>query len=128
MMTMAEIMKIVNNGEYNYYGLRADDEDIYEIGETCENSHEWWQDDPEDDDMEYNDSMGCWDGGELDGTCAIEINEFNSERALGLSKNYCYSFSTLYLIAGDNAENGNDAGEIIIKNATVLAKVKVANK
>lgn len=59
--------------EFEWYGIRADDKK-YEIGEICELSHNWWQDDPEDG-SEFNKELGLWDGGELDGTCAINCTD-----------------------------------------------------
>lgn len=36
--------------EFEWYGIRADDKE-YRIGDICELSHNWWQDDPEDGDI-----------------------------------------------------------------------------
>lgn len=73
---MEELKKILEKEEYEFYGIRMDNAE-YAVGDTCANSHQWWQDDPEDDEMEYEPSMGCWDGGELDGTCAFEVSASN---------------------------------------------------
>ena len=65
---------------------------------------------------------GYFDAGELDGTCAIEVTEYNIERAL--KDVSAYDGENIYIIASDTAENGNDYGEIIIEDAIVLSKWK----
>lgn len=49
--------------EFEWYGIRADDKE-YKIGEICELSHNWWQDDPEDG-SEYNEELHLMDPQEL---------------------------------------------------------------
>lgn len=120
-MTKEEIKDIIEAGEYDVYGLRIDEGMIYKVGDTTENSHQWWQDDPEDD-SEYNEDLGLWDGGELNGTCAIEVTEDNIESALEMIKQYFGEHITL--IAGYGYEYGNDNGEVIIEDAKVLAVIK----
>ena len=120
-MNVQEIEKIIKSGEYEFYGIRVDSENRYNIGDTCKNSHNWFQDDPEDG-SEYNSQIGLWDCGELDGTCCIKVTEDNIEYALNRAEAYFGDLITL--IAGDYAEGGSDIGEIIIKDAVVLAKVK----
>lgn len=116
------IKKIIENEEYECYGIRADDH-CYKIGDICNNSHQWWQDDPgEESGMEYISEMDAWDGGELDGTCALETTLENVDEVLRRSK--MYFGDHVYLIAGDNYEGGNDLNEIIIENARVLAVIQ----
>ena len=67
--------------------------------------------------------MHLWDGGELNGTCAIMINERNIGEVLTRMNMYINCGDNLYLIAGDYAEQGYDIGEIIIRNATVIKKL-----
>lgn len=123
-MTVQEIKKILEEEEYECYGLRCDENDIYNVGDTCNNSHNWWQDDPEDG-SEYNEDMRCWDGGELDGTCAIEIHypytDKQIETAIKLAKTY-NNPNTMYLIGSNVTYGGNDRDEIIMQAATVLLK------
>lgn len=119
-MTVQEIKNIIQEGEYDVYGIRVDDVMKYSIDDICYNSHQWWQDEPyEDCDLEYNKDMGCWDGGELSGTCALLVSEENIEETLKKSKMYLGDYVTL--IAGNTYEYGNDDGEVIIGNARVLA-------
>lgn len=124
-MLSEEIRQIVEKGEYECYGLRIDDNSAYRVGDICKNSHQWWQDDPEDG-SEYVKEMECWDGGELPGTCAIEIIDGNIDQAL---KDVCTYFGdNLYLIAGNIFEGGNDIGEVIISDAIVLLTGKKPQK
>lgn len=98
----------------------------------CENSHEWYQDAwnlenydklTEDEiDALYNEEIGCYDAGELNGTSAIKVTPGNIDEALEIMKRYNLGGRTLILIAGNYAETGNDRGEIIIENAIVIAK------
>ena len=46
-MTANQIKAIIENGEFEYYGIRSDDVVEYKVGDTCYASHQWWQDDPE---------------------------------------------------------------------------------
>ena len=61
---------------------------------------------------------GFYDGGELDGTCALEISESNIKEMLEAVKSYG---DKIYLIGGNAMEYGNDVDEIIIKEAEVIA-------
>lgn len=116
---MEEIRKILEKEEYDFYGIRMDDAE-YRIGDTCQVSHQWWQDDPENDEMEYVPSMSAWDGGELPGTCSFEVTLDNLESAINDARSAFGYYNKMYLIAGDVAEGGNDIGEIIIADAKVL--------
>lgn len=105
--------------EFEWYGIRADDK-IYEIGEICELSHNWWQDNPEDG-SEYNKELGLWDGGELDGTCAINCTDDLDDlsKIVEFVKN-TYLAEHIYLIGSDACHSGNDANEIVMTDAEVL--------
>lgn len=130
-MTTQEIKKIVEESEYEYIGLRADDYE-YKIGNICNNSHQLFQDPVFDDDGELvfqvvedteSPYYGFYDAGELDGTCAIKI--YNSEQVeKALEEIKIYYGKHIYLIAGDVAECGNDEDEIIIHDAKVLGLVE----
>lgn len=119
---------ILNDG--CIYGIRVDDFD-YEIGDTCNVSHELFQDPKYD----ANDNLlypycetgiyaGYYDAGELNGTSALEINGSNIDKALEQVK--MYMGKNIYIIKGENYENGNDLDEIIIEDAVVVAKFEVA--
>ena len=124
------IREIIEEGDFEYYGLRADDAE-YKIGDICRSSHQLLQDPEFDDDSEliypYIDDKnspyyGYYDAGELDGTCAIKVDEDSIEEALESIE--MYDGKHVYLIAGDYIECGNDEGEIIIEDAEVLEAVK----
>ena len=123
---MQNIYNIINQQDYFYYGLRVDDVD-YSIGDICCNSHNLFQD-PEYDNggnLIYPKGGGIYspwyDAGELDGTCAVMIDDSNMDDALARIDNYFGR--NIYLIGGDSAFYGNDNGEIVIKNAIVLYKL-----
>jgi len=132
MMTVEMIKKAINESENNFFGLRYDSNN-YAIGDSCENSHQWYQDadnienfdelTEEEIDEIYNSDMGCYDAGELSGTCCIKVTANTVDEALERISMYQYdSECELILISGDYAEEGNDVEEIIIENATVIAK------
>ena len=54
----------------------------------------------------------------LGGACGVEITEENADRTI--SRMSMYNGDQIILIAGDNAEYGEDGGEIIIENAVAL--------
>ncbi len=105
--------------EFEWYRIRNDDKK-YEIGEICELSHNWWQDDPKDG-SKYINALGLWDGGELDGTCAINCTDDldNLSKIVEFVKR-TYPATYCYLIGSDVCYGGNDANEIIMVDAEVL--------
>lgn len=125
-MTIEEIGKLISEAEYDYIGIRADDRD-YQIGEVMNNSHQLFQD-PQYADFECTELLypyisdgpytGFYDGGELDGTCALEVSENNIEEMIEAVKSYG---EKTYLIGGNTIQYGNDKDEIIIRNAEVIA-------
>lgn len=125
-MTIEEIRNIIEKAEYDYIGIRADSRD-YQIGEVMDNSHQLFQD-PQYTDFECTELLypyisegsyaGFYDGGELDGTCALEVSENNIEEMIETVKSYG---EKIYLIGGNTMEYGNDVDEIIIRNAEVIA-------
>ena len=68
-------------------------------------------------------AMGCYDAGELNGTCCIKVTADTVDEAIERMAMYKYDDECeLILIAGDYAEEGNDVEEIIIEDAEVIAK------
>ena len=129
-MTVKEIAEIIENGDFEFYGLRMDSAE-YKPGEVVRNSHQLFQDPQWTDDtmtvllypcMESGPYAGFYDAGELPGACAIQVTASSVAQALGDAK--CYYGDNLYLAAGHYAEPGNDPGEIVIEGAEVLAKIK----
>lgn len=127
-MTVEEIRNLISEAEYDYIGIRADSRD-YQIGEVMDNSHQLFQD-PQYVDFECTELLypyisegtyaGFYDGGELDGTCALEVSESNIEEMLERVMPYGNKY---YLIGGNSMEYGNDDDEIIINDAEVIARI-----
>lgn len=125
-MTIEEIRDLIGESEYACIGIRADDRD-YQIGEVMDNSHQLFQD-PQYTDFECVELLypyisegpyaGFYDGGELDGTCALGVSENNIEEMIEAVKSYG---EKIYLIGGNSMEYGNDVDEIIIRDAEVIA-------
>ena len=127
-MKIEEIRKLISEAEYDYIGVRADSRE-YQVGDIMDYSHQLFQD------PQYNDDYtellypyiyegpyaGFYDGGELDGTCALSVSENNIEEMLEAVKNYG---EKIYLIGGNSMEYGNDVDEIIIRNAEVIAALQ----
>lgn len=122
-----EILDVLNMEEYDYYGIRVDDY-LYDVGDTCYNSHQLFQD-PE---YDYDDNLiypycesgpyeGLYDGGELNGTCAVGIFHDNIDAALKRAKHYYGDH--MYLLGSEWAHDGNDPDELIMENAEVLMKL-----
>ena len=94
-----------------------------------DNSHQLFQD-PQYVDFECTELLypyisegtyaGFYDGGELDGTCALEVSEGNIEEMLERVMSYGNKY---YLIGGNSMEYGNDDDEIIINDAEVIARI-----
>lgn len=143
MMKAEDIIKLIqsdDNCAYKVYGLRADRPGI-EIGTVLPNSHQWWQDyqdywedlpDPDDynsnPDHPYNEELGCWDDGELPGVCTLGIKadaDIGSiQKVIEQIEMYRNgSYTSVYLVTGDCGFGGNDIGEEIIEDGTVLALV-----
>lgn len=127
MKANAEEIYKIEFDDYEYFGIRVDDF-AYNVGDTAENSHQLYQDPDFDEDgnLIYEKGDGIYsdfyDAGELDGTCTIEFNPQDAEsiqNALDLVRSY-YG-NTIHILAGNSASYGNDEGELIIRNAKVLA-------
>lgn len=121
-LTKENIMNVMKvNDSYEFFGLRHDSH-VYEIGDRVYNSHQWYQDDPAawGEDLPYIEELGLWDGGELDGTCAIEVTEGGVEKAIKAANKY--DGGHIYLIASREAWGGNDYMEILMSDAVVVAE------
>ena len=124
-MVIEEIRELINELKYKHIGVRADNRK-YQVGEIMDNSHQLFED------PQYNDDYtellypyiyegpyaGFYDAGELNGACALEVSENNIEEMLEKVKTYGDKY---YLIGGDSMEYGYDDGEIIIRDAEVIA-------
>ncbi len=129
-----EILEIVRNEESvnDCFGVRWDSTK-YNVGDDLPNSHQLLQDQEYDinDEPIYPEGEGYYEGyydaGELNGTCSIGIDWFDSVENIikKIEGSNIYNFaddSKFYLIQGHSAEGGNDINEWIITNA----KVRVA--
>lgn len=133
--TAQDILDILNKNEFEFYGIRAD-RSGFEPGDELENSHQWfqdyiWGDEPDYDDEEhpYNKNIGAWDDGELNGTSSVGLKTRITEEQINkILENMKYyktkGHTNLYLIGGDDAEGGNDVGELIISNARIISEIK----
>ena len=127
MLSIKEIKEAIENTEYEFYGIRAD-ETKYSVGETAHNSHQLFQDPNFDEDGELiypyiEDGIyeGFYDAGELNGTCTIGFDPEDDDSIQdAIEKIKMYSGSYIYILGGDYAEGGNDSGEIIISDAEIL--------
>ena len=108
MTIQAEIKIIIEADHYDYYGLRVIYAEInaYNIGDQLPESKEWI-------DGEETETV-------LNGTCAIEVSVDNIEQAIIATNNY--SGSTMMLISGNDANCGEDEGEIIIERAILMGQ------
>lgn len=109
--------------EYEIYGIRADYGTDYHVGDTFRNSHQWWQDDPQDG-SPYDEESGLWDGGELNGTCAIACELDSLDEAIEFVKNN-YFGDRIHVIGGNAYDGGNDPQEVIIEDAEVLKIIEL---
>ena len=126
-----EILEIVRNEEslYDAFGIRWDSTK-YNVGDNLPNSHQLFQDQEYDENDEpiYPEGEGyyegCFDAGELNGTCSIGIDFYDSLEKIvkKIEESNLYNFnadSKFYLIQGYSAEGGNDIDESIITEAKV---------
>ena len=130
-----EIKRICEESYFEYFGLRADDME-YQAGDICNDSHQLFQDPDFDEEGELiylaikdpeSPYYGFYDAGELDGTCAVKFDP-DDKRSIkaAMETVKMYSGKNLYIIAGNSMEYGNDEGEIIIREAEVIGKVRRA--
>ncbi len=123
---LEDLKNIIDEEDFSVYGIRVDEEITYGVGDICYNSHEWLQDcpeDPEETELEYNQELGCWDCGELPGTCALHVKSVESLEEM-IEKSKMYYGDHIILIAGQYYEYGADESEVIIRDAEVLAVIK----
>ena len=113
---MEELIKKMENSHFNYFGVRSENRDLAE-GYELEPSHDW-------EDGIMLDNL-------LNGTCAMGIGHlwFDGDQEdidtiqKAIKANGGKYGAHMYIIGGDSYEDGNDYGEIIISNATVVAKI-----
>lgn len=129
MLTVEDIKKVVRDTDFGFYGLRADDGVCYDVGDIANSSHQLYQDPVYDDDdnliypyIEDGPYKGFYDAGELDGTCTIGFDpDDEGFIAKAIDSVKAYFGDCVHILGGDYARVGEDAGELIIKGAEVLA-------
>lgn len=125
-----KIFEIVQNEEsiYDCFGIRWDTA-VYAEGDILPKSHQLYQDQAYDcdDNPIYPEGegryAGYYDAGELNGTCSIGIDFYDTVDVIAkkIAESLSYAFDDhckLYFIQGLDAEGGNDIDELIIVNAT----------
>lgn len=137
---LEEIRNIITTAGYDDYGFRIENY-VYKIGDCTHNSHQLYQDPKWTNDEDGNEVLlypymengpyeGHYDAGELDGTSAIKVGAYlpeettDQEILYSLEETIKYDGEYLYLIGGNNSQDGNDELEIIIEDAIVLGKYK----
>lgn len=111
-----EIKNLINNeitdfDNYTYVGIRFEDKE-YSVGDICLTS----KSNPDRDDERVFPDYGTEEYTELEdlnGACAWNLDAFNWTTDHGATEH-------AYIIAGNDAEYGEDEGEIIIEDAKVL--------
>ena len=120
--TLEQITEILESGSYNYYGLRKATEHDMDLINSGRNYL----------DCSYNWIDNTMTDTQLDGTCAVEINEYMSDNEI--SKRYSQTLNTydgdiILLIADKCGEYGEDENEIILGSngygADVVAIVNI---
>lgn len=115
-------VKAIKENKHSYYGIRWTSEDeCYCVGDIARNSYDW--------NLEEDRSTFGVEDIELDGTCAIEIvcdptfddDDEIAEAIKEALKNQNGYWGEPVLLGCRNAEYGNDAGEIIMEDAVVIA-------
>lgn len=105
--------KIVEDQEFTYYGLRVQENDSEKIGGIIEHTSKNFGGDFEGSER---------DGEDLDGVSSIKIDSVSEVTQFG-----GYEGRIMYLLGADEGKYGYDPGEFIMKDARVLAKMKVEN-
>lgn len=123
-MNAAEIKKVIEQyrNEYCYFGIRAmtgnpltHESPTVEIDDIVENSWDWLDGDPTEE--------------ELEGTCALQVDPDDElediEHVLKEAEMYLWNAKQLVLLGCMYKEYGNDNNEIIMRDAIVLLTEEV---
>ena len=126
-----EIFEIVHDGDnfLDSFGVRWDNS-VYAEGDILPKSHQLYQDQSYDYDGNpiYPEGegryAGYFDAGELNGTCSVCIDYYDSADTIAkkIVKSGSYTFGdhcNFYLIQGSDSEGGDDIDEAIIIDAVV---------
>lgn len=112
-----DIKGIVSNRDYEYYGIRVQEEDTETVGNTM--THHSVNAGGDFDNKDGLEELA----GELDGVSTIGINNVKQ-----VGTNGGYEGKIAYLLgSNESPEIGYDPGEAIMKEPTVLAKIEYKN-
>jgi hypothetical protein len=111
---LIDIDQIAHASEYDYVGFRVVNaaNESYKIGDIVRPSRVWVDGEPTD---EY-----------LNGACAISIDKL-AYAYDGYNEYEGYIGDTILVLGSNNAEGGNDPGEIVMIDAVVLDVVDPSN-
>lgn len=132
MQELVDAIKRANENHYHVFGVRKVDSkyETVNAGERMADSYDW--------DCENDTSCRNTTGEMLGGASAINVlvddlwmdgsddDEIAEEIANAVQKVSLYFGDTVYLVAGESYDYGNDNDEIIIEDAIALAKVEMA--
>ena len=105
---MQQFLDIINEGEYEHFGIRAHRGDAPVVGASLANSRVWV-------DGECTDE-------EINGVCATRVTAATLEAIVARAKaEYAWGGEPIVLVGGDYVEHGYDDGEIIIRKNVCLA-------
>lgn len=114
--TAKEIREAIENSDVEFFAVRATDDDM-KVGDICRASRDWdyEHDQPSDKLLDG----ACGTGFRINWGASDEKNESVIEKAIKYNTNNYYA-NHHYIIAGNDVTGGDDAGELIIKDAVVL--------
>lgn len=110
-METTEIAAIIQRGEYRYYGIRVIDADtLPEVGSYAAPSRVW-------------DDEGQWTDETMDGAAALSVGYDPEWDAIGrtIAASTYYGGDVVMLLGGNGVVEGQDRGEIVMRNAKILA-------
>ena len=104
---LIDIDQIAHASDYDYVGFRVvnKNNELYKVGDVARRSRIWVDNEPTN---EY-----------LSGTCAVSSEKINLT-------GYGYIGDTILVLGSNNAEGGNDPGEIVMIDPIVLDVVDAA--
>jgi len=100
--TIKDIAKNIKNSEYDFIGIRVEEEINQSIGQIVTHKSYVWDDGVQTDEL-------------INGVCAIDITQVKYLDNFG-----GYFGKIVYILGSYSAEYGNDCGEIIMRDAVVL--------
>ena len=107
-MDTATLATMIKAQRYGYYGIRViEADDLPVVGRAAAPSHVW-------------DDEGQWTDELMDGCSALQVGGWDTVDLIVERSTY-YGGNVVLLLGSDSADEGQDHGEIIMRNAVVLA-------